>query len=52
MSEIDEEEIHPTNWNLNLDFLDAWKFSKIATFFDISIMDNFNWMKEDYRKKF
>jgi hypothetical protein len=52
MNEIDNRIIQPTNWNLNLDFLDTWKFSKISTFINISMMDSFEWMNVDYRSDF
>jgi hypothetical protein len=52
MNEADNFTILPTNWKANLDFLDAWKFSKVASFINISKLDNFTWMDNLTREIF
>jgi hypothetical protein len=37
------------NWDFNLEYLDAWKFSKVANFISISKLDDFSWMNSRRR---
>jgi hypothetical protein len=52
MNEMDDLNVCPTDWELNREFLDAWKFSNVATSIKVSETDNFDWLADSDMKHF